>query len=116
MPTSDLTVRQVMQPDPITVEPGCPILDVLDLMNRHRIGAVLVAADGALAGIFTERDLLRRVGHADPGWRDRSVSAWMTPDPYTVGPDVGWLEVAEMLERLRVRHLPVVENGRVVGL
>jgi serine phosphatase RsbU (regulator of sigma subunit)/CBS domain-containing protein len=116
MPSSDLIVRQVMQPEPVAVEPDCPVRDVLDLMNRHRIGAVLVAAGGALAGIFTERDLLRRVGTAHPGWRDQSVAEWMTPDPFTVGPDVGWLEVAEMLERLRVRHLPVVESGRVIGL
>src|SRR5947208_16968975 len=108
MPMTDLTVRQVMQPDPVTVEPGRPIRDVLDLMNRHRIGAIVVAADGALAGIFTERDLLRRVAAADPGWRELPVSAWMTQDPYTVAPGVGWLEVAEMLERLKVRHLPVV--------
>jgi serine phosphatase RsbU (regulator of sigma subunit)/CBS domain-containing protein len=118
MPLSDLTVRQVMQPEPVTVEPSRPIREVLELMNRHRIGAVLVAHrdGGAVAGIFTERDLLRRVDTADPGWRDLPVSAWMTTDPYTVTPEVGWLEVAEMLERLKVRHLPVVEGNRVVGL
>lgn len=114
----DLTVRQVMQTDPVVVEPARPIRDVLDLMNRHRIGAVVVTdpADGGLRGIFTDRDLLRRVGHADHGWRDLPVTEWMTPDPYTVGPDVGWLEVAELLERLKVRHLPVVEGRRVIGL
>ena len=62
--TAELTVRQVMEPNPITVPPGCPIGEVLDLMNAERIGSVLVADDGRLLGIFTERDLLRRV--ADP--------------------------------------------------
>jgi serine phosphatase RsbU (regulator of sigma subunit)/CBS domain-containing protein len=114
---TELTVRQVMQPEPIAVEPGCPLCVVVDLMNLHRIGAVIVSGpDGGLAGIFTERDLLRRVATAPPGWRDLPVSEWMTSDPFTIGPDVGWLDAAGMLERLRVRHLPVLEGGRVIGL
>lgn len=117
MPMTELTVRQVMQPDPIAVEPGYPLSGVLDQMNRHRIGAVIVAGpDRTLAGIFTERDLLRRVATAPAGWRELPVDEWMTRDPYTIGPDVGWLEAAGMLERLRVRHLPVLEGGRVIGL
>jgi serine phosphatase RsbU (regulator of sigma subunit)/CBS domain-containing protein len=117
MHSTELTVRQVMQPEPIAVEAGCLVQQALDLMNRHRIGAVVVTdRTGALAGIFTERDLLRRVACADPRWRDTPIADWMTRDPYTVGPDVGWLEAAGMLERLRVRHLPVLEGGRVIGL
>jgi serine phosphatase RsbU (regulator of sigma subunit) len=117
MPDSFLTVRQFMQPEPIVVPPSCPIRDVLALMNQYRIGAVIVVEPShSLAGIFTERDLLRRVADADPGWRDLPVSRWMTPNPHTVGPDVGWEEVTALLDRLRVRHLPVVEQGRVVGI
>jgi serine phosphatase RsbU (regulator of sigma subunit)/CBS domain-containing protein len=117
MTMTELTVRQVMQPEPIAVEPSCPLGVVLDLMNLHRIGAVVVTGpDGGLAGIFSERDLLRRVATAASGWPGLPVSEWMTPDPYTIGPGVGWLEAAGMLERLRVRHLPVVEGGKVIGL
>lgn len=117
MPELPLTVRQVMQPDPVVVPPDYPIRDALGLMNDRRIGAVVVTAPGgALAGIFTERDLLRRVGTADPGWRDLPVSDWMTLNPYTTGPDVGWDAAVGMMDRFRVRHLPVVEAGRVVGI
>lgn len=117
MPTTELTVRQVMQPEPIAVGPDAPLGVVVDLMNLHRIGAVIVSAPGGgLAGIFTERDLIRRVATAPPGWLDLPVGEWMTREPYTIGPDVGWLEAVGMLERLRVRHLPVVEGGRVTGL
>jgi serine phosphatase RsbU (regulator of sigma subunit) len=106
-----------MQPAPIAVEPACLLRQALELMNRHRIGALIVSnAGGGLAGIFTERDLLRRVATADPGWRDTPIAEWMTRDPYTIGPDVGWLEAAGMLERLQVRHLPVLEGGQVIGL
>lgn len=114
---SALTVREVMQPNPVAVAPDSPVRAALARMNGLRIGSVLVAdAAGALRGIFTERDLLRRVADAPPGWRDRPVADWMTPDPHTVDPGRNWDEVAALMVRLRVRHLPVVEAGRVVGV
>ena len=114
--TAELTVRQVMEPNPITVPPGCPIGEVLDLMNAERIGSVLVADDGRLLGIFTERDLLRRVADPPAGWRRRPVDEWMTVDPLVIGPDVGWDEAVTEMHRRGVRHLPVIEFGRVAGL
>jgi serine phosphatase RsbU (regulator of sigma subunit) len=112
-----LSVRQLMQAEPVVVPPVCPIRHVLASMNQFRIGAVVVVApDQSLVGIFTERDLLRRVAEADPGWRDLPVSEWMTPNPHTVNPDLGWEEVTALIERLRVRHLPVIDNGRVIGI
>lgn len=115
--TGELTVRQVMQPEPIMVAPDCPVRDVLRVMNRNRIGAVLVVRDDArLCGIFTERDLLKRVLTAIPGWREYPVSDWMTADPYTISGDVGWDEAVGMMTKLRVRHLPVIQDGKLIGL
>ncbi|MDY3561983.1 SpoIIE family protein phosphatase [Gemmata sp. JC673] len=112
-----LSVRQVMVPTPVQVPPSCPLRDVMGEMNRLRIGAVLVTTGGhELQGIFTERDLLRRVADADPGWRELPVSAWMTPDPITIGPHETWEEAVALMERKRVRHLPVVEGRTVQGL
>ncbi len=106
-----------MQPDPVTVEAHRTIREVLSAMNVRRIGAVIVTdSDHALLGVFTERDLLKRVAEADPGWRDCPVSEWMTRNPHTIGPDLGWEEVTSLMERLRVRHLPVIEEGRVIGI
>jgi serine phosphatase RsbU (regulator of sigma subunit) len=116
MISSELSVRQVMLVDPITVDPGQTVQHVLRLMNERRIGAVVVATDGRLDGIFTERDFLRRATTADPGWRDLPVAEWMTTDPYTIGPDAGWEEAVGMMDRLRVRHLPVIEHGLVIGI
>ena len=117
MPDPIVTVRQVMQAEPVTVRPDRPVREALDLMNQHRVGAVVVAGPvGELLGIFSERDLLRRVAHADPGWRDLPIADWMTADPYTIGPEVGWEDAASLMDRLRVRHLPVVEGRRVVGI
>src|SRR5262245_50372357 len=112
-----LTVRQVMQADPVTVAPEQSVREALGLMNRFRVGAVIVAGpDRVLAGIFTERDLLRRVAEAEPGWRDHPVSEWMTVDPYIINPDVGWEEAVGLMDRLRVRHLPVIEDRKVIGI
>lgn len=111
-----LTVRDLMQPDPIAVPPDAPIADVMRVMNERRIGAVLVTRDGGLVGIFTERDLLKRVTLAVPGWRDYPVSDWMTPDPHVVSPELGWDDAVGRMTKLRVRHLPVLRNGELVGL
>ena len=117
MPPTDLTVRRLMTPDPFRLSPDRTVQDALDLMNGHRIGAVLITdADGKLVGIFTERDFLRRATAAPPGWRTIPVREWMSPYPYTVHPDAGWEEAVTSMERLAVRHLPVLENGQVVGI
>lgn len=112
-----LTVRDLMDPAPVVVGPDRTVGELLPLMNEMRIGSVLVAdPDRRLLGIFTERDLLLRVADAVPGWRAYPVSDWMTRDPHTAGPDVGWEEAVSLMTRLRVRRLPVVDGGRVIGL
>lgn len=117
MPDPFLRVRHFMHPDPVMVEPGRPIREVLGVMNDRRIGAVVVVdTDRSLLGIFTERDLLKRVTAADPGWRDYPVSMWMSPRPHQIGPEAGWEDVTATMERHSVRHLPVVEGGRVIGI
>jgi serine phosphatase RsbU (regulator of sigma subunit) len=117
MTPPELTVRQVMLTDPVVVPPDRPVGELLLLMNERRIGSVLVCdGDDRLAGIFTERDLLRRVADAVIGWRAYPVADWMTVNPHTVGPDVGWEEAMAEMTRLRVRHLPVIEGERLIGL
>jgi phosphoserine phosphatase RsbU/P len=112
-----LTARQVMQSDPVTVPPDAPVREVMRRMNDARIGAVpVVNASGRLVGIFSERDFLRRVDTALPGWREFPVSDWMTPRPHTIPPTVGWDDAVTLMHRLKVRHLPVVEDDRVVGI
>jgi serine phosphatase RsbU (regulator of sigma subunit) len=111
-----VTVRQVMSDKPVTVAPNRPVQDVLRLMNDHRIGAVLVASNGKIEGIFTERDFLRQAANAPAGWRQRPVADWMTTDPHTVKPETGWEDAVAQMERQHVRHLPVVESGHLVGI
>jgi len=117
MTTAEPTVRDIMDVNPVMVPPTTTVQAVLSIMNQRRIGSVLVVADDRrLAGIFTERDLLKRVASAVPGWRDYQVSDWMTKKPHVIEPDVGWEEAVTRMHKLRVRHLPVVENDAIIGI
>lgn len=105
-----------MAAEPVTSAPDEPLEDVIRRMTTRRVGAVLVVADGRVEGIFTERDFLRVAAEAPHGWRQRSVADWMTRDPRTIAPDAGWEEAVSLMERLHVRHLPVVDGGRAVSV
>lgn len=108
-------VREVMSTLIHTVSPATTVGEAVSLMAQHRIGSTVVMDGSRLAGIFTERDTVRAISqsHDAPA---HEVSSWMTPDPMTVGPDED-VEVAlnTMLDH-GFRHLPVVENGEVVGI
>lgn len=112
----DISVRDIMSAQPIFASPTQPLQEVVQRMNARRVGAVLVVDGERLVGIFTERDLLRRIADAPPGWQQRPLADWMTPSPKTIDAAASWESAMELLDRLRVRHLPVVEAGKLVGI
>jgi CBS domain-containing protein len=106
--------RTHMSRDLLTVEPDLPIVEVAKRMVAKDVGAVLVYEDGALAGILTERDVLRAVAAGlDDGTlvRDR-----MTPHPETLDADDTTQHAAVLMIHGGFRHLPVIEHGDVVGV
>jgi CBS domain-containing protein len=99
-----------------SVEPGVTVFEALGVMATHNIGAVLVREGTRLVGIFSERDYARKVALLGKASRDLAVSEVMTSDVVTVAP--WWTAdqcMALMTER-RVRHLPVFDGDRLVGL
>ncbi|MBI5769756.1 MAG: CBS domain-containing protein [Verrucomicrobia bacterium] len=98
------------------IAPDLSIYDAVAEMNRLRIGAIVVLEAGKLAGIFTERDVLRRVVGASIDPKVVRVAEVMTRDVITVSPDAMIEEVAAMFTEKRCRHLPVVSGGALVGL
>jgi CBS domain-containing protein len=102
---------RALDPQPaVCVPESTPIREAIQLMLGRQIGAVLVERDGRAVGIFTERDVLRRVATAkvDQG---RPVSELMTPNPETLGPDDG---IAFALNRMILRgyrHIPIVDDA-----
>jgi CBS domain-containing protein len=98
-----------------SVTPTTTIADAVAEMNRHRVGSVLVMEDGRLVGIFTERDVLRRVVGAGIDPRHVRVADVMTPGVITISPDVTIDDTMVLFTEKRFRHLPVVDGGRLVG-
>jgi CBS domain-containing protein len=92
------------------------IAEAVDEMNRHRVGSVVVTEGNRLAGIFTERDVLRRVVGAGLDPRIMRVADVMTKDLITVYPETSIEEAMVLFTEKRVRHLPVISNGELVGL
>lgn len=99
-----------------TVPLGATVFDAVQKMIAARIGSVLVTDHGALVGIFTERDVLVRVvgAHRDP--ETTLISHVMTHDPVSIESSVTVEEVLDQHNGKGFRHLPVVDNGRLVGM
>ncbi len=109
------SLRDVMSTSVTSVTAATTISDAADLMIRGRFGSVAVVRGEMLEGIFTERDVLRAVGGA-VDVQVEPVANWMTEDPVTAGPDVDTEEAAGMMISGGFRHLPVVEQNRIVGM
>ena len=113
------TIRDVLAKkgtDVATISPESTVLDAADLMNEHRIGALCVVEGETLVGVFTERDLLNRVvsGGRDPA--TTKVAEVMTSSVITCGPRGTIKDCATVMSHKRVRHLPVVEETKLVGI
>lgn len=107
-----LAGRQAVQ----SVRPDTPVISCTRTMTAHGIGALIVMDGDKLAGIFTERDALNRVLTAGLDPRTTNVSEVMTRDPHCVPPSTTIGEAMQVVTRGCFRHLPVVENGQVLGL
>lgn len=100
------------------LSPDTPIMKAVDFLLRHRVtGAPVVDADGNLLGIITETDLLKLVTEGISGEppTEATVSEYMTPDVVTVEPTVDIYYVAGIFLKNKIRRLPVVKDGKIVG-
>jgi CBS domain-containing protein len=92
------------------------IAEAVAEMNRKRIGCIVVIDDGVLAGIFTERDVLRRVVGANLDPKTVRMADVMTKNVHTIPPDATVERTMVLFAEMRCRHIPVVEGGRLKGL
>ena len=101
----------------VSVAPTATVLEAARLMNDRSVGGVLVVDDtGALLGIFTERDILRRVVAAGLSPDSTKVSEVFTRDVVTTAPDTSVDECGALMSSRRVRHLPVVDATGLHGV
>jgi len=109
------TVRDVMSRELISVDPSTTVAEAATIMGGKHVGSALVMDGDALAGIFTERDIVRALGeHFDAA--GHPVSNWMTSRPITIGPDETTDEALDRMLKGGFRHLPVMDGEQVVGM
>ena len=99
-----------------SVEPGAKLADAIKLLSERRIGAVLVLGQGRIEGILSERDIVRVLGERGAGVLEEPVSSVMTRKVVSCREKDTVSEIMEVMTNGKFRHLPVVEDGRVVGL
>jgi CBS domain-containing protein len=110
------TVADLMTKDVLTVEPSDTIGEAAEKMHAANVGAVVVVEDMVrIVGIVTERDLLRAVAQRARAAEAR-VRTWMTENPLTVEPETTIEEAAQIMFERNFRHLPVVKDGRPLGI
>ena len=99
-----------------TVGPETPVLEAIQVMADKHIGALPVLRDGELIGIVSERDYARKVILLGRSSSDTPVWQIMTSDVVTVSPDDLVHRCMEIMTERRIRHLPVVEKGELIGI
>ena len=113
------SVRQLLEaktPEIFSIGPDAAVIDAIRLMAEKRIGAVLVVEDGRLVGILSERDYARKVVLQGRSSVDTPVRAIMTGDLVTVGLGDTADHCMQVVTERRIRHLPVLNGGELVGL
>ena len=113
------TVRQLLEakaPEIHAIGPDAPVIDAIRLMAEKRIGAVLVMDGARLAGILSERDYARKIVLQGRSSADTPVSAIMTAEVVVVGLGDSADHCMQLVTDQRIRHLPVVDGGRVIGV
>lgn len=111
-----LQVKDVMVTNLITVEAGATARKAAELMNRHDIGCLIVVNNGRPVGIVTERDMLKRVMLQVRDARRTRVSYIMSKPLITTSPDIDLREAINLMTERRIKKLPVIEEGQLIGL
>lgn len=114
------TVRQLLEDKElsgyVSIEASETVLAALKVMTEAHIGAVMVTDGGRIVGIYTERDYLRKGEIEDRRAKDTLIKDVMTPRMVTVTRAASVEECSALMKEYRIRHLPVVEDGQLVGL
>jgi CBS domain-containing protein len=110
------SIRDVMTPSPQTVESGSPVVEAAKLMEQTDAGMIPVVDDGSLLGTVTDRDIVLRVVAARKDPASTTVAEIASTELVTVRPDQDLDEGLSLMAEHQVRRLPVVEEGRLVGI
>jgi CBS domain-containing protein len=113
------SIRQLLQGKPgglCTIDPDASVLDALKLMAEKNVGALLVVKNDRLAGVLSERDYARKVVLLGKSSHETRVREIMTEHPVCVQPGNTVEECMALMTDRHIRHLPVIENGKLIGV
>ena len=111
----DDAVRDLVHRGTVTVPPAATLRDAAVVMEREEVGAVVVVAEGRAAGVLSERDSVRAVANGEDVDDVRAEDV-MAVDVVTIGLDATVTEAADVMEAGNIRHLPVTDDDKVVGM
>ena len=116
MKTAQQILNDKKHNDILSVEPDRPVIDALIIMAEYKIGALLVMQNNKLLGIISERDYAREIVLKGKSSKECLIEEVMTKDVITIDAYDTYDKGLEIMTENRIRHLPVVENNKVVGM
>lgn len=113
-----MTIRRIIEgrDTVLTCQVSATVREAAGILAQRRIGALPVLDGETLAGMFSERDVIYRLHEFGSDVLDRPVSEVMTTPPVTVTPEMSVMAALALITRRRIRHLPVMEGDRMIGL
>jgi len=114
--TYGILVREAMTLNPITCKKDITVKEAVDLMLEEKIGSLLVVEDKGLVGIFTEKDILKKIIAQKREPEKTKLEDVMVKELITISPDSDLSKAAELMVKKDIRRLPVVERGKLVGM
>ena len=99
-----------MEADIRTCEPTTTLAEAIEILQRRRVGSVVIVDDERPVGIFTERDLLMKIIGQDIDMKNTGISEYMTPDPVSVAHDAPLIEALRKMRNGKFRHLVVIDE------
>ncbi len=115
-----MTIHAILLSKGVTVhsiKPDASLMDAVTLLRQHRIGAALVIESGSIiAGVISERDVVRALGAHGASALDMPVHSVMTAPVITCHPDDSVASAMALMTTRRIRHLPVIDEGKLIGM
>jgi signal-transduction protein with cAMP-binding, CBS, and nucleotidyltransferase domain len=98
------------------VRPNDTVFEALEMLAQHEVGALMVMEAGALVGVISERDYTRKIALQGRNSKEAKVAEIMTSKVFTIGPHTGTRACMALMSEKKIRHVPVVQGGTVLGM
>ncbi len=111
-----MKVREVMTPNPVTLQASVPVMEAAKVMSQHNMGDVIVQQDGKICGIVTDRDIVVHALAEGKDPKTTTLDSICSQKLTTISPDQTTAEAVRLMRERSIRRLPVVEDGKVLGI